>query len=232
MFRFKQFSVSDDRSSMKVGTDGVLLGAWVALNGGEQNILDIGTGSGLIALMMAQRTDNALIDGVEIEAQSAMQAEENIAASNWSDRVVVHHTDIQSFDAGRRYDLIVTNPPYFIESLLSPDAGRTTARHTTELTFAELIKATMRLIKPDGRLSLILPTAESRIFDEEAEGRLSLIRRCEVYGREGLVAKRYISEYALGSSPLVEERLVIEGDKRGDYTSEYRELTREFYLKF
>lgn len=235
MFRFKQFSVNDDRSSMKVGTDGVLLGAWVGLDGSERRILDIGTGSGLIALMMAQRNCSVEVDAVEIESESVEQAADNFEASEWSDRVFVYHSDIQSFTPADKYDLIVSNPPYFVESLLSPDAGRTTARHTTQLTFSELVEAVVRLLRNDGRLALILPVMESQLFDNEADGKLLLTRRCEVFGRDGLPSKRLLSEYMLCGQPiqlLESESLVIEGDKRGDYTAEYRELTREFYLKF
>ncbi len=220
---------------MKVGTDGVLLGAWVGIRGSERNILDIGTGSGVIALMMAQRNSGAMVDAVEIEAESAQQASENFEASDWSDRLVVHHVDIQGFNSDLKYDLIVTNPPYFVESLLSPDAGRTTARHTTQLSFSELIEAVIKRLKPDGRFAMILPVEESQMFDREAEGRLHLTRRCAVYGREDLAAKRYLSEYVScckSVDKIVEERLVIEGASRGEYTAEYRELTREFYLKF
>ncbi|MFI3247977.1 MAG: methyltransferase [Rikenellaceae bacterium] len=234
MFRFKRFAIEDDRSSMKVGTDGVLLGAWVDICGDEGRILDIGTGSGLIALMMAQRSANSKIDAVEIEESSAEQAAENIAASEWSDRVDLIHSDIKCYTPQCKYDLIVTNPPYFVDSLLSPDSGRTTARHTTQLSFSELIDSITRLLKEDGRLALILPVAESQVFDKEAVGRLSLIRRCEVYGREDLPAKRYMSEYLLSSDSraVSHEKIVIEGEKRGQYTDEYRELTRDFYLKF
>ncbi len=234
MFRFKRFAVEDDRTSMKVGTDGVLVGAWVGLSGAERRILDIGTGSGLIALMVAQRTINSKIDAVEIDESSAAQAAENISASQWSDRVEVIHSDIKSFVPNEKYDLIVTNPPYFVDSLLSPDLGRTMARHTTELSFSELVESVVRLLNVDGRFALILPTVESQIFDNEATGKLSLVRRCAVLGREDLPVKRYMSEYVLSSDfcEVEHEQIVIEGEKRGQYREEYRELTRDFYLKF
>ncbi len=222
---------------MKVGTDGVLLGAWVEVRGDESRVLDIGTGTGLIALMLVQRIDNSqvTIDAVEIDEASAEQARGNISRSPWAEQIELHHTDVQSFSPAERYDLIVTNPPYFVDSLRSPDRGRTTARHTTELSFADLINSAQRLLNPSGRLALILPVVESQRFEQEAFGLLKLVRRCEVFGREGLAAKRHLSEYVLSSSaeslqPL--ESLTIEGNARHQYTEQYRELTRDFYLKF
>ncbi len=234
MFRFKQFAIEQDRTPMKVGTDGVLLGAWVSVTGEERNILDIGTGTGVIALMMAQRNAEALVDGVEIDEASARQAGENIERSPWGERVEIHHTSLQSYKADRKYDLILSNPPYFVDSLLSPDAGRSVARHTTELSFEELVEGVSRLLGGDGRFALILPTVESQRFDCVAEGVLSLVRRCEVYSREGGGVKRVMSEYRRGDdSPLVEmESLVIESGRPPQFTEEYRALTRDFYLKF
>ncbi len=240
MFRFKEFSIEQDRTPMKVGTDGVLLGAWVSIEEGVRHasdcipILDIGTGSGLIALMMAQRCSAALVDGVEIDEGSASQAADNVRMSSWGDRVSIHHTPLQSFRPDRKYDLIVSNPPYFVDSLLSPDKGRSVARHTTSLPFSDLIEGVVRLMSREGRFALILPTAESQLFDREARGRLSLVRRCEVVSREGGGVKRIMSEYRLGaeSSSVECEGLVIESGRPPQFTEEYRALTRDFYLKF
>ncbi len=237
MFRFKQFAIEQDRTPMKVGTDGVLLGAWVATTGEERHILDIGTGTGVIALMMAQRTSagiDAMIDAVEIDLESATQAAENVAASRWSERVTIHHTQIQHFSPSTKYDLIVTNPPYFVDSLLSPDAGRTTARHTTDLSFGEIVESAARLLAPDGRLAIILPTQESQRFEAEATPLLSATRRCEVYSREGGAVKRVMCEYKLTphATPTEQEQITIESGRPPEFTAEYRELTRDFYLKF
>ncbi len=237
MFRFKRFSIEQDRTPMKVGTDGVLLGAWVSVRGDERRVLDIGTGTGLIALMLAQRLDNedVYIDAVEIDEASAIQARENVAASPWARQVAVCHSDIQSFSPFAKYDLIVTNPPYFVDSLLSPNPGRTAARHTTELSFSDLIASVVRLLNPEGRLSLILPIVESQCFEQEAVGKLRLVRRCRLFGRETLPAKRDLCEYVLNDSTeelQPQESLTIESGGRHQYTAQYRELTREFYLKF
>ncbi|MFR9659255.1 MAG: methyltransferase, partial [Rikenellaceae bacterium] len=236
MFQFKHFAIEQDRTPMKVGTDGVLLGAWVDIRSDERHILDIGTGTGVIALMMAQRNPDSIIDGVEIDQDSAYQASENVAASPWSERVTIHHSDIQSFSPSYKYDLIVTNPPYFVDSLLSPDGRRSVARHTTGLLFCELVEVVMRLLNTDGRFALILPTTESHLFDEEATGRLRLTRRCEVFSREGGPVKRVMSEYRLASSELMAEcrfeDITIESGRPPQFTEEYRALTADFYLKF
>ncbi len=237
MFKFKRFAVEQDRTSMKVGTDGVLLGAWVDVRGCEGRILDIGTGTGVIALMMAQRVDDesVTIDTVEIDTESAEQARENIERSDWSKQLTVHNVGIQNFKPEFKYDLIVSNPPYFVDSLLSPNRGRTTARHTTELSFRELVEAVERLLSDDGRFALILPAAESQLFDKEADGVFRLIRRCSVLSRAGGAVKRYMSEYCLVGCDMVskeDESIVIYAEQAGEYTAEYKELTRDFYLKF
>lgn len=195
MFRFKQFAIEQDRTPMKVGTDGVLLGAWVRVGGDERRILDIGTGTAVIALMMAQRCAEAMVDGVEIDEASAEQARENVEASPWSDRVAIHHSQVQSFTPSYNYDLIVANPPYFVDSLLSPDEGRSVARHTTELSFEELTDAVVRLLDDGGRFALILPVVESERFEGVCSDRLECVRRCEVVSREGLLPKRILAEY-------------------------------------
>lgn len=218
---------------MKVGTDGVLLGAWVAVEG-ARTILDIGTGTGLIALMVAQRNSAARIDAVEIDVASAEQAAENVARSSWADRVAIHHSDIQSFTPAVRYDLIVTNPPYFVNSLHSPSSSRTAARHTCSLSFRDLAISAQRLLREGGRFALILPPEESRLFDCEALGRLSLTRRCEVRSRDTTPVKRVMSEYTtLGEGVVVErEELTIERGTPPQFSAEYRALTADFYLKF
>ena len=144
-FTFKQFHIDHSRCAMKVGTDGTLLGAWVRLPDTTRSILDIGTGSGLIAIMTAQRSSEAHITAIDIDADCAAQARLNAEASPWSDRFSVLHTSLQDFTTKERFDVIVSNPPYFIDSLTSPDAGRTTARHTATLPFEELVSGVQPL---------------------------------------------------------------------------------------
>jgi tRNA1Val (adenine37-N6)-methyltransferase len=143
LFQFKQFSVAHDRSTHKIGTDGVLLGAWADVSN-VQYILDVGTGTGVIALMMAQRTaGSVLIDAVEIEKEDSEQALQNVLQSPWASRIGVHHTAIQNFSPSRQYDLVISNPPYFVNSWKPPEKKRSQARHTHELSFDELLTAAL-----------------------------------------------------------------------------------------
>ncbi|MFI3320026.1 MAG: methyltransferase [Rikenellaceae bacterium] len=235
MFRFKQFAIEQDRTAMKVGTDGVLLGAWCRTpqSNVPSRILDIGAGTGLIALMLAQRSEHSTVVGVEVDEASWGQASENVERSPWSERVEIIKSPIQEFEPKERFDLIVSNPPYFVDSLLSPDASRTNARHTTTLTFEELIVSVLRLLGDGGRFAVVLPTVESQRFDEVLQGRMTLNRRCFVKGREDLEVKRVMSEYVVAplDGDVEMEELTIERE-RHQYTDEYKELTRDFYLKF
>lgn len=218
---------------MKVGTDGVLLGAWAGVRSGDRHILDIGTGTGLIALMMAQRSQGAQVDAIEIDADSAEQARENIAESEWVERVDIKNVNIIDFNDNIRYDLIVSNPPFFSDSLLPPDKGRSSVRHTITLTFSDLRDSVLRLLAADGRFALILPTNESDKFEKESKGLLFLTRRCNVLSRESGDIKRVMSEYSLvGSDNIACEELAIREANSNDYTQQYRELTADFYLKF
>lgn len=230
MFRFKRFTVRQPNAAMKVGTDGVLLGAWVGVRDTDQRILDIGTGTGVIALMMAQRCGNARITAVEIDAPSAADARDNAAASPWSDRVEVVECDAAVYDSPERFDLIVSNPPYFVDSLLPPDKGRAAARHAASLPFGELVRAVARLLAPGGRFALILPVEESRMFCDAACGVLYPVRVTEVCStpRSGVI--RLLTEFrAEPAAEVATSRLVIDD---GGFTPEYRELTKDFYLKF
>ena len=147
---------------MKVGTDGVLLGAWAAVRPQDRRMLDIGTGTGLIALMLAQRAPEAHVTGVDID--DVGQARENAAASPWSGRVAFAQCPVQEFETPEPFDLIVSNPPFFVDSLTCPDRGRTAARHAVHLPFGDLRDAVLRLLAPGGRFAVILPTAESGAF--------------------------------------------------------------------
>lgn len=229
-FRFKQFAVEQEDVAMKVGTDGVLLGAWANCDGAKR-ILDIGTGTGLIALMLAQRNTEAEINAVEIDEMATKRARANFDMSPWAERLTVVNCAVQEFLPSKRFDLIISNPPYFIDSLQCPDAKRTTARHTQDLTFEELDKAVCRLLADDGRFALILPTAEFEKY--LAITRLHFIRRCDMHPTTGAAVKRVMAEFAkLETAEIAHENITIEKEKRGDYTDEYRALTKDFYLKF
>lgn len=230
MFSFKQFAIRQERCAMKVGTDGVLLGAWApeCIAGGR--ILDIGTGTGVMAIMAAQRNPSARIVGVEIDDMSALQARENAEASPWADRVEIVNADIRSYEAAAPFDLVISNPPYFVDSLKSPDSGRTTARHTVSLDFGELMSAVERLLAPDGRFAVIVPAeAVSRVV---ASGCLALRRRCDVRSKPSAGPIRTMMEFAAGYCGAPEFSELTIGDGKGGYTAEYVALTRDFYLKF
>ena len=212
---------------MKVGTDGVLLGAWAGVRPSDRRILDVGTGTGLIALMMAQRAPEALITGVDVEEVS--QARENAAASPWGGRVAFVQCPVQEFAPDERFDLIVSNPPFFVDSLTCPDEGRTTARHAVRLPFDQLRDAVVRLL-----------AAEGRRFTDVCRGFLALTRSTGVRTAPRRPVKRLLMEFAhenassglRSDSPPVCSELVVGTGEHEQYTPEYRALTRDFYLKF
>lgn len=233
-FRFKRFNVAQPRSAMKVGTDGVLLGAWADLGESQGQILDIGTGTGLVALMAAQRTERwgAKVVGVEIDAPSAEDARDNFGASEWSARLTVVECPIQEYRSEEKFAHILSNPPYFVRSLTSPDAARTAARHTTSLTFEELAAAAARLLAPDGRLSLVLPyDAVGDMTLAAARSGLFLARREDVRTKQTAEPKRSLLEFGFEPRPTLRTDLTIH-IAGGDYSEEYRTLTKDFYLNF
>ncbi len=218
---------------MKVGTDGVLLGAWVSLDGEPRRILDIGTGTGVIALMMAQRVSAAEIVGVDID--DVGEARENAAASPWSGRVEFVQSPVQEFAPAEKFDLILSNPPFFVDSLTSPDSGRTQVRHAIALPFGDLRDAVVRLLCAEGRFAVVLPMAEAERFERLCDGVLTLVRSCDVRTTPRREPKRRLMEFmhaANAVSPAVVGTLTIGTGEHECYTAEYRALTRDFYLKF
>lgn len=235
-FKFKQFRINQEGSAMKVGTDGVLLGAWTEIDGTDR-ILDIGTGSGLIAIMLAQRTNvNAKIDAVEIDDSAYEQAFENINNCLWSHKIHAYHLSFQDFcnkTEANGYDRIVSNPPYFMNGLNAKGEARTKARSANHLPFEELVVGAKKLLKPTGTLSVILPIEEGEYFERIA--RLSGFyarRKVSVLPNPGKPAKRYLLEFSLQEVVLQDYSLAIENGQRHVYTAEYMTLTKDFYLKF
>lgn len=217
---------------MKVGTDGVLLGAWCDLRRSDRRVLDAGTGTGLIALMVAQRCEHAHVTAIDIDRACVEQARSNIASSPWSDRVEASCADLRSYVCDTPFDHIVTNPPYFSSSLLPPDRARGIARHCTELSFADLAAAAVRLLCDDGVLSLILPAPAADEFIGLCRGRLYLVRRCDVRTVPHAPVKRSMLELSrTAHAHIVREELVIQTAPE-TFTDEYRRLTQDFYLKF
>jgi tRNA1Val (adenine37-N6)-methyltransferase len=231
-FRFKQFAIRQEKSAMKVGTDGVMLGAWATI-GNAKTILDVGTGTGLIALMLAQRS-SATIDAVEIDNPSAQQAIENVNSSRWQNRVAVHCKPFQQFakEASLQYDLIVSNPPYFIKSLKSEEAARTVARHNELLPHVELLEGINKLLNKNGRFAGIFPYVEGNVFVALASTyNLFCSKRVSVYGKINGPVKRLMLEFSREKLPLDETSIAVRGVD-GEYTPEYVSLTKDFYLAF
>jgi tRNA1Val (adenine37-N6)-methyltransferase len=231
-FRFKQFTILQDRCALKVGTDGVLFGAWLDHHGAKR-ILDIGTGTGLLALIAAQRNPTASVDAVEIDDDSAAQAAENVAGSPWADRVRVHRMDVRRMSASGSFDLIICNPPYYAGYSASPDARIGLAKHSDELLFPELIDAVDRLLSALGRFAVIIPLNREKEFLHEA-GRIGLlpVRRCEVRYVAQRPPKRVLLELDRSGRPLLEEELTIEATGPFDYTPAYRALISDLMLNF
>jgi tRNA1Val (adenine37-N6)-methyltransferase len=231
-FRFKQFEIVQNQSVHRVGTDGVLLGAWVNIVGNEA-ILDIGTGTGLISLMLAQRSDGkASITALEPDADAFDLAIRNVNASKFSRAVKVINQRMQDFK-GRKFDLIVCNPPFFINSLKPPTEDRTRQRHSVDLSFHELLTSAVSLLSPEGKLAVVLPTDEGNSFIGLAQTfGLHLTRQCAVYSKTGKPQERYLLELARLPVAQIEKSFLTIMDTKGEWTPEYKILTREFYLKF
>ena len=229
-FRFKQFAVVNDRTAMKVGTDGVLLGAWCPVQGARR-VLDVGTGCGVIALMVAQRNEQALIKGIDIDPGAVEEASLNFANSPWSDRLTAQLLDFNKLESRERYDLIISNPPYFTDSLLPPDAARTLARHTATLSYRQLIEGAARRLTDDGTLALISPTeAEGIIIEAATFASLPVRNITRVVPVEGAAAKRILWLLSRRDIPYHDDTLTI-AHRDGAFTSEYIALTGDFYLK-
>ncbi len=245
-FRFKQFYVHDEQCAMKVGTDGVLLGAWAATFPplwGERGglCLDIGTGSGLIALMLAQRFPQANIIGIDIEENAVHQANANFAASPWSSRLHAEKIALQDMKlsdmqlppsmGGLRGALIVSNPPYFQNSLRNPDTARSTARHTDTLSYTDLLHHSARLLADDGILSLILPIeAEPTIILLAEQYGLYPSRLCRVRGNARKPYKRLLIEFQKTPADTIHEETLTLEDAPNQRSEAYRSLTHDFYL--
>lgn len=232
IFNFKQFSVRQDLAAMKVGTDGVLLGAWASV-AGVQSVLDIGTGTGLIALMLAQRTATAQIYGIELDEGAHQQALINFTASPWGKRLNTLHADFKAYTSSSKFDLIVSNPPYFNHSLKSPCDKKSLARHTDSLNYAELIKGVAKLLEDTGRFCAILPAPEKINFQEiAAKYGLKLNKTLFVKPTPSKPPKRVLMEFSFVSFVEEEDELIIEEFGRHQYSEAYKQLNKDFYLAF
>lgn len=229
-FRFKQFEIFQDKTAMKVGTDGVLLGAWATLKSGN-TILDIGTGTGLISLMLAQRFPHSMIDAIEIDNDAFLQAKENYENAPFSDRLTIFNSSLQDYSTNKKYDLIVSNPPFFVVNDTVDFDARKQARQQETLTFEELIKKTAELLHKDGLASFIIPYDQMGSFSEIAiQNALKLSRVVYIKGNSTTVTKRVLLEFSFHEKEVEEQELIIEVD-RHQYTEDYIQLTKDFYLK-
>lgn len=233
-FEFKQFKIHQDKTAMKVGTDGVLIGAWteLPLTG---KVLDIGTGTGLLALMMAQRNPELLIHAIEIDEAASIQALQNIKESKWPDRISVEHISFQEyvFSTNERFDLIITNPPFFNSGVKAPGTERSIARHADALPPEVLIEGVKKLLKPEGTFTAILPTdAYEKLLLAAIHAGFFEYRKLLVYPTLKKPMVRILSQWTKKEHKEPEIReLVIEPSGRHQYSDEYKALTRAFYLK-
>ena len=232
-FKFKQFTISQTHAAMKVGTDGVLLGAWADISNANR-ILDIGTGTGVIALMLAQRNATALIDAVEIDTPSAKQAEANAAKSHWGNRITIANKSFQDFvaESDNWYDLIVSNPPYFEQSLKSPFEHKTLVRHNDTLPYDELLNGISRLLTNKGKFCGVFPYTEGNVFIAKATTYgLFCNKRLNIQSKPNRNTLRMLIQLEMEKKPIEESTLCIH-DLEGNYTDEYNQLTADFYLAF
>ncbi|VAW14335.1 tRNA(1)(Val) (adenine(37)-N(6))-methyltransferase [hydrothermal vent metagenome] len=232
-FHFKQFTVHQDRCAMKIGTDGVLLGAWASLQTGPESILDIGAGTGVIALMLAQRSAAKTIDAIELDEAAYQQCFENFEISSWADRLFCYHAGLDEFVAEieEPYDLIVSNPPFYSEAVASGNHARDTARQNRSLPFEELLDGVSKLLSTDGLFATIIPFKEEEAFARSASKLgLYLNHRMWVRGNPSSEIKRSLLQFGPKRTSVAESELTIEV-KRGECTLEYQELTKAFYLK-
>jgi tRNA1Val (adenine37-N6)-methyltransferase len=230
-FQFKQFRIEQDQCAMKVCTDSCLFGAYVTIEPAVKHILDIGTGTGLLALMMAQKS-GAEIDAVEIDPPAAKQAKENILTSPWKQKMNVYEQSIQEFSISseKKYDLIISNPPFFSKNLKSPDTRVNTAHHNDLLSPADLVNCVSRLLSTHGSFVVMLPPFENSLLEKEA-GKFGLFshERCQISDRKKSAPSRVISVFKFSLAETIEKNIYIK-ENDGAYSPEFRHLLEDFYL--
>ena len=229
-FQFKQFTVWHDKCAMKVGTDGVLLGAWASVQDAHR-ILDVGTGTGLVALMLAQRSlPDAKVIALEIDEAAARQAKENVTRSLWKDRIEVVKQDFLSYQSLDKFDVVVSNPPYFVDSLSCPDQQRNMARHNNSLTYEKLLERVADLLAEEGLFTVVIPTdVADRVRTIASAHSLHAVRSLNAITKPGGAPKRTLITFSFHDQECVVEELLTEV-ARHQYSEEYIALTREYYL--
>lgn len=235
-FRFKEFTIHQDKSAMKIGTDAVLLGAWCSINHYPDTVLDVGSGTGIIGLMLAQRTNAMTVDAVEIDEAAYEQTVENFEQSDWGDRLFCYNASFQEFaqelsEEEDVYELIVANPPFYTDTYETENDSRNKARFTSSLSFQDLLIGVKSILAENGLFSVIIPCKEEANFVALAEEiGLFLNRVCRVKGNEKSEIVRSLLEFSFITKNIQEEQLVIEKE-RHQYTDAYIDLTKDFYLK-
>jgi tRNA1Val (adenine37-N6)-methyltransferase len=235
-FLFKEFTIYQDKTAMKIGTDGVLLGAWCSVANYPDTILDIGAGTGVVALMIAQRSDAMTIDAVEVDGDAYEQTVENFEKSDWGDRLYCYNATFQEFadeiaEEEETYDLILSNPPFYTDDFETNDDARNKARFTSSLSFENLLQGVSKILSENGNFSVIIPFKEEENFISLAkDNNLFLNRVCHVQGNPSSEIKRSLLQFSFDTSEIKKEHLIIE-IARHQYTEEYINLTKDFYLK-
>jgi len=232
-FQFKQFSIQQDKTAMKVGTDGVLLGAWAEVRLEVLSVLDIGAGTGLIALQIAQKSNAELIDAIELNDNAYEQTVENFEQSDWGDRLFCYHASLQEFvdEIEEEYDLIISNPPFYTSTFKELEENRAMARHTESLNYNELLEGTSKLLTQNGSCAFIIPFSEEENFIKIAsENKLFPNRITRVRGTQNSKIKRSLLQCSFMENKTIINDLVIEIE-RHKYTQDYIDLVQDFYLK-
>ncbi|WP_282039944.1 tRNA1(Val) (adenine(37)-N6)-methyltransferase [Saccharicrinis aurantiacus] len=233
-FQFKEFTIHQDKAAMKVGTDGVLLGAWTDVLH-KSKALDIGTGTGLIAIMLAQRSPYLNITAIDIDKDAVIQAQENVKLSLWNDRISISQADFTNYvnQSEDKFDLIVSNPPFFTDSLKNECDKKSAARHNDSLSFQDLTKGVARLLTSDGSFCVVLPSDQQAIFTDFAkEANLFLNKELKLKPTPTKMEKRVLLQYSFQELPIQSEVMIVEEFGRHQYSEAYKKLTKDFYLKF
>ncbi|MGB6268385.1 MAG: methyltransferase [Olleya sp.] len=232
-FKFKQFSVNQEQCAMKIGTDSVLLGAWTPLDTNPFSVLDIGAGTGVLSLILAQRSNAQVIDAIEIDELAYEQCVDNFEVSSWSDRLFCYHADLAEFteEIEDKYDLIISNPPFYSENFKTENEQRDLARFTDALPFGHLIESVSQLLAIDGVFSVVIPFKEEADFITLASAvKLYPNKIMHVKGSPSSDIKRSLLVFSFRESEIKTETLIIE-TSRHKYTESYINLTKDFYLK-
>lgn len=232
-FKFKEFAINQDQCAMKIGTDGVLLGAWASLENNPLSILDIGAGTGVLALMLAQRSHAKLIDAIEIDDNAYEQCVDNFEQSPWADRLFCYHASLEAFveEIESKYDLIICNPPFYSEDYKTNNVQRDLARFQDALPFDYLLESVSRLLSENGLFSVVIPfKEESQLISLASKHKLFPNRKLHVKGNPTTEIKRSLIDFSFRESETIIDSLIIETE-RHQYTEDYINLTKDFYLK-